>query len=421
MKIRNKIRLILLATLMLAGGVIALIWYRTSSELTDTYLKEVSENTMRDACNAFGYLLTDTTYMATLVATNEKNIIDPVSTLQREKLKEGGQWNQVYLNNRRIILDYITALNGYKYYIAGITVVANRDCIFENSHVVQFEGNIYDRIQELDQEKLKYSMVMLEPLHLENTKSTVSSDYVLPGVRGVVGRSGDVIGYVVVYFDYGVIDQMFSDYLPTGSYFQVVDDRGSVIFSNNSSLTNIEALEGRYVKNSFHEENVGWTFSMAIPSEFYVAEIQHTALLTGILMALIISLAWLVSMLLISRIVAEITVLREQMVAVSDGNLSVRYQVKGHDEIGQMGQTFNEMVARIDELMQRVAQEERAKRQNEMAFLQAQINPHFVSNVLNNVAWMAKLQHADNIIPLVNSLNVLLRNVVHQEDAFIPL
>ena len=291
-------------------------------------------------------LLTDTSYMATLVATNQKNIIDPVSTLNKEVLMDDGQWNQTYLDNRRVIIDYITALNGYKYYIAGIAVVANRDCIFDNSHVVQFKGNIYDQIQQLEPDRLKYSMTMLEPLHLEDTKSTVSSDYVLPGVRGIVDRSGNIIGYVVIYFDYGVIDQMFSDYLPAGSYFQVSNDSGSLIFSNSDGWTDIEALEGNYAKNSFREPNVGWTFSMAIPSEFYVSEIRRTALLTGILMAVIVSAAWLLSMVLISRVVAEITVLRERMKTVSSGDLTVRYQVRSKDEIGQIGQTFNRMVER---------------------------------------------------------------------------
>lgn len=34
---------------------------------------------------------------------------------------------------------------------------------------------------------------------------------------------------------------------------------------------------------------------------------------------------------------------------------------------------------------------------------------------------MAKIQHADNIIPLVQSLNSLLQNVMHQEHDLIPL
>ena len=85
---------------------------------------------------------------------------------------------------------------------------------------------------------------------------------------------------------------------------------------------------------------------MAIPSEFYVSEIRRTALLTGILMAVIVSAAWLLSTVLISRVVAEITVLRERMKTVSSGDLTVRYQVRSKDEIGQIGQTFNRMVER---------------------------------------------------------------------------
>ena len=56
-----------------------------------------------------------------------------------------------------------------------------------------------------------------------------------------------------------------------------------------------------------------------------------------------------------------------------------------------------------------------------MDFLQAQINPHFISNVLNNVVWMAKLQHADNIVPLIHSLNAMLQNVMHRRNDMITL
>ena len=86
-----------------------------------------------------------------------------------------------------------------------------------------------------------------------------------------------------------------------------------------------------------------------------------------------------------------------------------------------MSDAFNHMVVRIKKLMGKVAEEERQKHLNKMAFLQAQINPHFISNVLNNVVWMAKIQHADNLVPLVNSLNFMLQNVMHQEKDLIRL
>ena len=66
MKIKKKILLILVITLFLICAVVAALWYRSSEKLTNAYQEDVSETSMRDACNAFNYLLTDTSYMATL-------------------------------------------------------------------------------------------------------------------------------------------------------------------------------------------------------------------------------------------------------------------------------------------------------------------------------------------------------------------
>lgn len=422
MKIRNKILLTWVATLLFIGIIITGIWYNTSSRLSNTYLKNVSESAMRDAYHAFEYLLTDTSYMATLVATNETNIIQPVTRLNNEVISQNGQWNQTYLDNRRTIMDYIKGLNGHKYYISGMAVAANKECVFSTNYIIQDKQKLYDDITKLDQEKLKYSMVMMEPLHLEGLKSTVSSDYVLPAVRGIVDDKEQIMGYVILYFDYGVIDQMFSANLPKGSFFQVVNEQDAIIFSNDESRAfDSDSLESGYAKNTYQAQSVGWTFHMAIPSEFYTADIHRAAVMSAVITAAVILLALLGSAVIISRMTTEISVLSSKMKRVSTGDLTVSYEVKEEDEIGQMGRTFNHMVLRIRELMDRVTEEEREKRRNEMAFLQAQINPHFVSNVMNNVVWMAKIQHADNIIPLVNSLNALLQNVMHQDKEFIHL
>lgn len=422
MKIRNKILLAWLATLLLMGIAITEIWYSTSQKFTSVYLKNVSESTMQDAYHAFEYLLTDTSYMATLVATNESNIIEPVIQLNRDEISQNGQWNQTYLNNRRVIMNYIKSLNGYKYYISGIAVAANKECVFSTNYIIQDKETLYEDIVKLNQEQLKRSMVMMEPQHLEGLKSTVSSDYVLPAVRGIVNDEEEIIGYVILYFDYGVIDQMFSANLPEGSFFQVVNEKNALIFSNSGKdVSYFDSLDNGYAKNVYEAKSVGWTFHMAIPSEFYIAGIHRTAVVSAVVTMLIIVIALLATIVIVSKVTTEISVLSSKMKGVSSGDLTVRYEVKRNDEIGQMGKTFNHMIVRIQKLMEQVAKEEREKRLNEMAFLQAQINPHFVSNVMNNVVWMAKIQHADNIVPLVNSLNALLQNVMHQDREFIPL
>lgn len=422
MKIRNKILLVLTGTLLFSGIIITSIWYGTSRGLMNTYLKNISESTMLDAYHAFEYLLTDTSYMITLIATNEKNIITPVSNLRHNRLQEGGQWDQDYLDNKRIIMDYVKGMNGYKYYISDIAVAANEDCVFSVNHIMQDKKKLYEDILELDQERLRTSMVMMEPIHLEGMKSTISSDYVVPAVRGIVDSNEELSGYVILYFDYGVIDQMFSANLPAGSMFQVVNEHNSLIFSNcGHDVTAFAMAEDGYEYNTFVAQNVGWTFHMAIPAHFYIAGIWRTTLLTGAVIAAIILMTGILLVIFISRMTTEITVLRERMYEVSEGNLDTRYEVRSGDEIGQMGQSFNHMVIHIKRLMEQIAEDEKQKRLNEIAFLQAQINPHFISNVLNNVVWMAKIQHADNLVLLVNSLNSLLQNAMHAEADMICL
>lgn len=420
MKLKTKVILILILTLTLICSVIITVWYNSSTKLTQAYLEDVSKTSMRDACNAFEYLLADTSYMAALVATNQKNIVEPVARLNGSVLMSGRQWNRTYLENRRVIMDYLSALNGYKYYIPGITVIANPDCFFDNSYAVQVSDNLLDRIEALDQDLIRYSMVMLAPMQ-NVSRSAASGSYVLPGVRAVLDQEQQIIGYVVVYFDYSIIEQMFMNYLSDGCFFQVVNDSGALIFSNTGEFIDMDVLDGSYAKNTFHAEDVGWNFSIAVPSGYYTAELRQSVLDAGVWMVVIIVLSGSICVFFVSHSVSEISVLRSQIETITGGDLSARYQVKSRDEIGQVGAAFNQMIDRIQALMQKISLEEREKRLSELAFLQAQINPHFVSNVLNNVAWMAKLQHADNIIPLVNSLNSLLRNVVHQEHTLIPL
>lgn len=422
MKIRDRMILVVLAVVVASGILTTGVWYHTSSQMTDRYLTDISESTMQDAYNAFDYMLTDTSYMLTMISLNEKNIINPVRKLKGLDRRPDGQWNMEYLENKRIIDDYIAGMNGHKYYIVGITIVVDENCIFDTWHFAQNQRELYEEICKLDQEELKTKMIMMDPIHAEASKSTISSDYVVPAVRGILDKKRDLIGYAVLYFDYGVIEQIFAANLPEGSHFQVINRNQSIIFSNcGEELINMEQPEKGFVYNKFEAADIGWTFTMALPADFYLERLHQTTFATGILMAVIFGAAVVVIVFLIARITSKITSLRDSMYQVSAGNLNVVYQVQGKDEIAQMGETFNHMVSRIDMLMKKVAEEEKEKRLVEISFLEAQINPHFVSNILNNVTWMAKMQHADNIVPLVQSLNSMLQNVMHQEEDMILL
>lgn len=132
----------------------------------------------------------------------------------------------------------------------------------------------------------------MEPIHMEGLKSTVSSDYVVPAVRAITDDKENIIGYVIVYFDYSVIDQMFSVNLPKNSYFEVINDQGTEIYANRDRKISVK--NRAYVSNTFYAKNVGWTFKMSIPSEYYISGIQKTMVLTGMVIIMIIGLAVLI-------------------------------------------------------------------------------------------------------------------------------
>lgn len=422
MTIRNKILLVVLSVILLTGFGVTAIWNDASRKWTDRYLNEISRSTMNDAYHAFDYILTDTSYMATMISLNKKDIIQPVEILNRSDLKVGSQWNQTYLDNSRIIRSFINMQYGSKYYIVGINILAGEDCRISTTSVVLSDTTLWDRIHEADQEQMKRTVVMLDPVYVEGGKSTMSSDYVVPVVRGILDSRRNIVGYTVLYFDYGVIESMFAKNLPEGSFFQVTNKNGCPIFSNCGEVRLEEQIRGgEYVYNTYMAADVGWEFAMATPSEYYIASIRQTTMFTWLVTFLIFLLAAVLSAVILSSMTREITKLRESMEEVAGGNLNCVYQVQKEDKIGRMGHTFNHMLGRIRELMNQVAEKERQKRKMEMQFLQAQINPHFISNALNNVVWMAKIQHADSIVPVINALNSLLQNAMHESSDRITL
>jgi len=98
------------------------------------------------------------------------------------------------------------------------------------------------------------------------------------------------------------------------------------------------------------------------------------------------------------------------MKQVHIGNLATRIHrdEKRIDEIGSLEYHFNDMVGRIEELVQAVYQEQNNKRIAEVKALEAQINPHFLYNTLDAIKWTALFQKANQAAEMARLLSRLL-------------
>lgn len=113
--------------------------------------------------------------------------------------------------------------------------------------------------------------------------------------------------------------------------------------------------------------------------------------------------------------------LAEAMHEAGRGNLTVRAPVTGHDEISYLALSFNEMLQKMHDLIERLASEKEQKKEAELKALQYQIRPHFIYNMLNAIRFAAIMQGARNLGKLLSDFVELLRASTNRNGVFVPL
>jgi two-component system sensor histidine kinase YesM len=94
---------------------------------------------------------------------------------------------------------------------------------------------------------------------------------------------------------------------------------------------------------------------------------------------------------------------------IQDGELNVRINRSGSDEMGQLGREIDIMLDTIDRLMHENLSRELLMKNSEIKALQNQINVHFIYNVLESIKMMAEIDEKYAISDAVTSLGKLLR------------
>ena len=100
-------------------------------------------------------------------------------------------------------------------------------------------------------------------------------------------------------------------------------------------------------------------------------------------------LAVIISVFFTSSIAKSIMKLRMLMKKAEGGDMDVHFNSRYGDEIGQLRNSFNNMIGEIKNLIKMVYAEQKNKRGVELKTLQAKTKPHFLYNTLDTIQWMA--------------------------------
>jgi len=142
---------------------------------------------------------------------------------------------------------------------------------------------------------------------------------------------------------------------------------------------------------------------------------------TLVISAVAVTVASLIAIVTSDRLVKPIRYLQKKMRAVEQGILNEPAAVRTHDEIGQLTESFNRMISRLDEYVKTVYESQLREQEARLSALQSQIHPHFLYNTLEAIRMHALKDRNDALSSVIESLGRLLRYTVDRNERHVAL
>jgi two-component system sensor histidine kinase YesM len=160
--------------------------------------------------------------------------------------------------------------------------------------------------------------------------------------------------------------------------------------------------------SSINLDNITLQYGVIMPTSMimdkYNSAIQLLIILTVAVAAAMILMAVPLSNALWKPI-KELVGLMKQL---EEGNLGVQANRKKNDEFKFIFDSFNNMSNEIKHLFDVVYKEELARKEAQLAALQARINPHFLYNTLEIMNWKARINGNNELSEMIEALGTLL-------------
>jgi two-component system sensor histidine kinase YesM len=245
------------------------------------------------------------------------------------------------------------------------------------------------------------------------------------------------IGYLILAVNENYLRRMLGGLVKRESEeLFLCDENGAIIFRTGGDVDRLGAAvpeewrkyageeEGvfnykdngaRYLVSYFKRDPMGWAVFHSIDTSGFLRQIFDIKITIGIIVAAILLMHIIVISMVSRTITSRLARLLDVMGQVERGNFKERFDTTGwHDEIGILMDGYNKMAENIELLIDERYITEVKKKDSELTALYAQINPHFLYNILDLIYWQAdgngQTGIADNICTLSNLLRASLNS-----------
>lgn len=211
-----------------------------------------------------------------------------------------------------------------------------------------------------------------------------------------------------------------SDLRLTGTYFMRYEHIPDVIGSRQEFST-VKVLEENLYMGYRDIGRTDWRLVSAIPVKDVIADSRKVLLSTLALYLIFIAMAGGTALLFSQSIARRLSLVVDKM-NEQRSLPPVRFEGEADkDEIGQLVYNYNLMVDRIHQLMTEQRETAEKLKVSEANALQAQINPHFLYNMLDMINWLALDGKQKEVSLAVQTLSKFYKLTLSKKNIMIPI
>lgn len=259
----------------------------------------------------------------------------------------------------------------------------------------------------------------------------INGSRVIPYVRRITSVSNNrTIGFIILNINEAQVRSAYLNSFPSSTASMMIVNDNDVILSHTErkyigkkASESFEISQSELNEKNFEYKFQGkkmlvissksqkndWTYYSIVPMSHVNASSAVIYRVTIALMGAVVAFIVFLSYFLSKRVTLPMRELSSVMREAETGNLDVAYSGNNYDEIGRLGESFNNMTKKLKMSMEETLRVQKEKMEAELKGLEFQINPHFLYNTLSSIIWLADEGKNDEVINVTKSLATFFR------------